>query len=190
MQRSFLRAGVKLKYSEGFNPHPYISVALPLSVGAESMCELMDVEIYGGFPNNANNYLPDGLEITGLFKPLRKFNAIKWIDVKCRLYYNDILTDETIDVLNTLFSSETLIISKRTKSGYSDIDIAEHIRDAHITLCDDNSVEISMHISAQQPTVSHKDIMEIAGYDKKLVKPYQINVKRIELFDKDMVLFR
>ena len=42
MTRAFLRAGCRLKYSEGFNPHPNISIALPLSVGCEILCELMD----------------------------------------------------------------------------------------------------------------------------------------------------
>ena len=36
MQRAFLRAGCRMKYSEGFNPHPILSVCLPLSVGAAS----------------------------------------------------------------------------------------------------------------------------------------------------------
>ncbi|MBR0161183.1 MAG: DUF2344 domain-containing protein, partial [Oscillospiraceae bacterium] len=42
MQRAFSRAGYELQYSEGFNPHPLISILLPLSVGAGSVCELMD----------------------------------------------------------------------------------------------------------------------------------------------------
>jgi len=42
LQRVFLRAGYQLKYSEGFNPHPVISIAVPLSVGHASVCELLD----------------------------------------------------------------------------------------------------------------------------------------------------
>ena len=45
MQRVFLRAGVPLKYSEGFNPHAVISICVPLSVGMESVCELMDFRV-------------------------------------------------------------------------------------------------------------------------------------------------
>ena len=42
LQRACSRAGYSLKYSEGFNPHPQISVALPLSVGAASRIELSE----------------------------------------------------------------------------------------------------------------------------------------------------
>ena len=45
MTRAFLRAECRLKYSEGFNPHPNISIALPLSVGCESLCEIMDFRL-------------------------------------------------------------------------------------------------------------------------------------------------
>ena len=45
MQRAFNRAGYRLKYSEGFNPHPQIAIALPLSVGMASLCEIMDFKL-------------------------------------------------------------------------------------------------------------------------------------------------
>ena len=46
-QRSFKRAGLPLKHTQGFNPRPSVSIALPLSVGVESKCELLDFEIDG-----------------------------------------------------------------------------------------------------------------------------------------------
>lgn len=44
MSRAFTRAGIDLRHSEGFNPHPIMSFALPLSVGQESVCELLDFD--------------------------------------------------------------------------------------------------------------------------------------------------
>ena len=45
IQRAFSRAEYGLKYSEGFNPRPQISIALPLSVGTGSVCEVMDFKL-------------------------------------------------------------------------------------------------------------------------------------------------
>ena len=42
-ERAFRRAAIPLVYSEGFNPHPRLSLAAPLSVGVSSSAELMDV---------------------------------------------------------------------------------------------------------------------------------------------------
>ena len=42
-ERALRRAGVGLAYSEGFSPHPRLSLAAPLPVGVTSEAELMDV---------------------------------------------------------------------------------------------------------------------------------------------------
>lgn len=42
-QRALHRARIPLAYSEGFSPHPRISLAAPLAVGITSEAELMDI---------------------------------------------------------------------------------------------------------------------------------------------------
>ena len=44
-QRAFKRAGLPLTHTQGFNPRPSVSIALPLSVGVESKCELLDFQL-------------------------------------------------------------------------------------------------------------------------------------------------
>ena len=46
-QRAFKRAGLPLTHTQGFNPRPSVSIALPLSVGVESGCELLDFDLEG-----------------------------------------------------------------------------------------------------------------------------------------------
>ena len=41
--RALQRAGISLAYSQGFNPHPKISLAAPLALGITSEAELMDI---------------------------------------------------------------------------------------------------------------------------------------------------
>ena len=43
-QRSFLRAGIAVKHTEGFNPHAFVSIPLPLSVGFSSACEVLECQ--------------------------------------------------------------------------------------------------------------------------------------------------
>ena len=47
-QRAFRRAGLLLKHSQGLTPRAIVSIALPLSVGMESRCELLDFELEDG----------------------------------------------------------------------------------------------------------------------------------------------
>lgn len=42
-ERAFRRAGIPLAYSQGFTPHPRLSVAAPLAVGVTSEAELVDI---------------------------------------------------------------------------------------------------------------------------------------------------
>jgi radical SAM-linked protein len=65
-ERVFRRAGVELAYSEGFSPHPRISLAAPLAVGVTSKAELMDVFVGrlttpGNFVQKVAPQLPDGI---------------------------------------------------------------------------------------------------------------------------------
>ena len=43
-QRVFPRAGLSIKHSNGFHPHPILSIVLPLPVGQSSDCEILDFE--------------------------------------------------------------------------------------------------------------------------------------------------
>lgn len=68
LQRALRRTGLPAKYSEGFNPHPKLSIAFPLSLGIESIGEMAEVELAirverDVFVNKMNDSLPEGLQI-------------------------------------------------------------------------------------------------------------------------------
>jgi len=190
-QRAFLRAGMKLKYSEGFNPHPYISVALPLSVGFESRCELVDVALIGeNLPDIKSIKLPEGITIYEIYHPTRKFNDIKWIEVAGSVNYGK-LDSKTVNDIKKALTRDSIIITKRSKRGIKEIDIAPHIKDFEIRdnahLSDKNDISISMKISAQDPMLNVTDIINALGDE---LKPVSSNIFRVGLYDADMNLFR
>lgn len=95
VQRIFLRAETPLRYSEGFNPHALISICLPLSVGAESVCELMDFRVkrdvdLAALPGQLNATSPEGIRFLECYEPERKAALIKWLRVEGRFDYDNI----------------------------------------------------------------------------------------------------
>jgi len=71
-ERALRRARIPLAYSEGFSPHPRLSLAAPLAVGITSEAELMDVFISKWvsphwFSAVVNGQLPPGIEILDVY---------------------------------------------------------------------------------------------------------------------------
>jgi len=68
MQRALRRSGAPIQYSQGFNPHAELAFASALPVGAQSLCEILDVKLAGEisaeeFLQRMNDTLPEGLKL-------------------------------------------------------------------------------------------------------------------------------
>ncbi len=68
--RAFRRADIEVRRSEGFNPQPRMSFAMPLGVGIESDCEALFIETArwykpGDVLRNLAAVLPEGMRLTG-----------------------------------------------------------------------------------------------------------------------------
>ena len=134
MQRAFSRAGYALKYSEGFNPHPQISIALPLSVGTASRCEIMDFKLKEDpdlteLPRKLTSALPEGIEVLEVYEPERKTAQLKWLAVEGVMEYDERSPVETADALSAFYARETIVITKKTKRGVGETDIRPGIRE-------------------------------------------------------------
>jgi len=185
MQRAFLRAGVELKYSEGFNPHPYMSAALPLPVGYESLCEILDVGISNdALPNIETIKLPDGLNVHEAYKPVRKFSDIAWVEINVTLHYNKLTDDNLPEKLKTCFERDRIVILKRTKRGSKELDIAPFVK--NVDFSNDEEIKMIAMVSAQNPTINLADLESI--FDDEL-KPERLEMKRIDIYDSNMMKF-
>ena len=193
MQRALTRVNVELKYSEGFNPHPYLSAALPLSVGQGSLCELLDIETVSTpsltrLPEIINAALPEGLEVLEAYTPERKFILITWLEIHGMLYYDKGLPGDAVKRLTERFQTESIVITKKTKRGTSDVDIAPFIRD--IQFYDMDGVNIKAKVSAQNPAVSAQNLMSALEGEYSDLAPDFTMFTRIEVFDNEMRRFR
>ena len=93
-QRAFKRAGLALTHTQGFNPRPSVSIALPLSVGVESVCELLDFDLEGQMPpfeeitQRLNEVLVPGVTVLQTFEGGRKIRDIALLDCCIKLTYD------------------------------------------------------------------------------------------------------
>ena len=85
MQRVILRSGIDIWYSEGFNPQPKMVFGVPLPVGVESECELMDIKINSYMSNEEimqriNDNFPTQMRVLEVYNPEVKFKELCYID--------------------------------------------------------------------------------------------------------------
>ncbi len=150
-QRAFIRAGIRIRHSEGFNPHPKMSIALPLQLGCESICELMDASVLDGpedMVSALNCVLPEGIEVLSVGDPLRPVREIAWTE--WALVFAD---EAAAEQAEQVFRSLTLPVEKKTKRGLSILDIAPHI---HVLARNGN--ELRLRLRADSPTINASDL--------------------------------
>ena len=194
MQRSFLRAGYQLKYSEGFNPHPQISIALPLSVGAESLCELMDFKIQGEadlaqMPAALTAKMPEGIEALEVYEPTKKPSLIKWLEVEGVFEYDDRDPAEMAQKLAEFYARDKIVIVKKTKRGLGESDIRPAIKSIEFAAGEGN-VALKTVISAQEPTLNPELLADALRQISPEIAPDFAKFMRIETFDSEMAVFR
>ena len=194
MQRAFQRAGLSLKYSEGFNPHPQISVLLPLGVGSASVCELMDFRLreetdLAALPERLDAALPEGIRALEVYPAERKAKELKWLSIDGLLEYDDRDAEELCAPLRAFFARESLVIRKKTKRGEGEADIAPAIREISF---DAAAAGVSVHcvVSAQEPTTSPDHLLLALCQLAPGLSPDFASFTRRETYAADMTVFR
>ncbi len=194
MQRAFSRAGYELKYSEGFNPHPQISIALPLSVGASSRCEIMDFRLkkeedLAAMPQRLTDAMPEGIEVIQVYEQQRKAAELKWLEIEGLFEYDERSAAAMAKELEAFYSQEAIVITKKTKRGMGESDIRPAIRSISFQ-AGEEGVSLRAVISAQEPTLNPELLAEALRQRKPEIAPDFARFTRLETYDADMQLFR
>ena len=194
MQRAFFRAGLALKYSEGFNPHPQISIALPLSVGTASLCELMDFRLtedtdLSTLPERLTAVLPEGIRVTEAYEPTRKASEIKWLHVDGLFEYDTRDYGDMENGLREFYNQKSIVITKKTKRGIGEIDLCPAIDLLGFEAVRDG-VWVEAVVSAQEPTLNPELLAEALRQLRPELAPDFAKFTRLETCDKDRKVFR
>lgn len=196
-QRAFKRAGLNLTHTQGFNPRPSVSIALPLSVGVESCCELLDFELDGEKVGNRivrgklNDYLVPGVRVLKVYDNMDKIKNLAYLDVIVTLEYDGGVRADTVAAFRDLFSRPEVLVDKKTKSnGIQELNMIPMIRSMDIAQTEDREVELRARVCCQNPTLNPAQLT--AAIERYLPehKPDFSKYQRIEIYDIDGNIFR
>ena len=194
MQRAFSRAGYELKYSEGFNPHPQISIALPLSVGASSLCELMDFKLsqdadISEIPARLSSVMPEGIKVTDCYESVNKVALLKYLEIEGVFEYDERNPRQICDALEAFYAAEEIIITKKTKRGMGESDIKPAIKSISFET-GERCVKLHAVISAQEPTLNPSLLEDALRQKAPEIAPDFARFTRLETYDADMKIYR
>ena len=132
MTRLLRLSKVPIWYTEGFNRHPYITFALPLSLGFSSEYEVMDFRLDNDdfAIKTAEKMLadvcPEGIEVIALKEPIFKSGKITFADFEITFFADSGANKEGLE---GFLSSPEIIVSKKTKKGgVKEVDLADKIK--------------------------------------------------------------
>lgn len=149
MQRALKRSGLPIWYTEGFHPHVYVTFALPLSLGQESRCEIMDFRLYEERPLNEvfaalAAAMPPDLPVTRCAFPVQKPKEIASSVYKILLPGQA----EARSGAEAFFGRPSVLVTKRTKKGgEKTVELAPHLASAACRVRDED-LEITLTLPA------------------------------------------
>lgn len=133
--RALHKSRLPVWHTEGFNPHPFVTFSLPLSLGFKGENESMDVRLIdddfplSSIPEMLNPCLPMGIRVFKATEPVIKPGKIAYARFKMLCSGKNTSPQKMCEVLKNLFSEEQLIVEKKSKKGVKEIDIKPYFID-------------------------------------------------------------
>ena len=184
--RAIRRAGIPIVYSQGFNPTPRLSFALPLSLGQESLREMMNFKVEPDMtPEEAMerliSQLPDGLILKKAYVP----EDVKGNELQYARYTITVEDELDVSAARECFSRDEITLIKKTKSGEKLTDIKPLIKEISVSEGSINCVLNSRDPFFLNPEYVMKALSEYTG--KRFERYY---ILREEVYTEKMELYR
>ncbi len=187
MTRVVRRASIPLWYTEGFNRHPYLTFAAPLSLGYEGLRETMDLRLQEDMPydelvSRLNQAMPEGLWAVSAAEAVCKPG-----DLMAASYL--LAFDCPADELQSLLAQPEVLVEKKTKKKIvKTIDIRPVFADAKI-----EETPLGTEMTVTLPCNSAETVnpgLLLTALNNDREQPAHMHVLRTELLDANGAPFR
>ncbi len=194
MLRALHKSKIPIWHTEGFNPHPFATFPLPLSLGFRGINECMDVKLedddysFEEIKQNLNACLPRGLRVFDVTEPIMKAGKIAFASFTVKLSGDRLRSSEICAALSELLSQDSIEIEKKSKKGMKTVDIKQGVKKYEIKEMFDYAV-LDIILSAGSSDNVNPNLIVSALTDKTGVE-YDVDITRNDLYNSDMELFR
>ncbi len=198
-QRAFRRAGIHIWHSQGFSPRAHVSIALPLSVGTESVCEILEFELADGFTmeleeilRKMNEALPAGVRVTDIWEDGRKLKELTHLDAALTLEYDQGVPQGAAEEITAFFTGgEPILVPKKSKSGkMTDLDITPMLLKCTAEQTDDQTLVLNVRVCAQNPSLNPMLLGEALRIHRPHLAPDFCKARRLDVLDQEGRSFR
>ena len=201
MHRIISRAGIPVWYTKGFNPHMKIVFSVPLSIGMQSECEMLDIRVEreiscDEIKDLLNHEVTDEMRILDVYVPSKKFSDYVWSEYQMEVGGDDI-SEHTAEKMNRLLTATELMAKKTTKSGEKEFNMIPLIR-CFEARYDDVSKSVKIHtvlnVSTENylnPAMLLDKLLDACQIDKNNQDRLWYTIMRTEAFLEDgITVFR
>lgn len=199
-ERVFRFQKLPLKFSEGFNPHPKMTFAAPLSVGFSSQAEIMEVQLNDkvDLDHVVQMKFPDGIEISKAKYVESKKSLMASIDFSeymIRIDFNASIQEYPFEErAESFLNQEAVNYEKKTKKGtMKTVNALALVERFSVVFKEENELILRATLASSSsagslnPELLAKLFLDFCKNEKEIE---QIEVERINMFmksDKNLI---
>ncbi len=193
--RAMKRACVPIWYTEGFNPHAFLTFAMPLSLGFESLCETVDFRLMeeidlSELAKRINDALPVDITVKEIYVYETSPNDIRWAEYKIIFNNPDSLLLEKAE---SVLSADEIMVMKKAKQGRKKIDkevnIKEHIKSFDLNK-EDGKLVLETVLSSGT-SININPMLLIGALVKDTITDEQdVDIIKVQSYTENMEVFR
>lgn len=194
MLRALHKSKLPVWHTEGFNPHPFATFPLPLSLGFRGVNECMDVKLeddnysFEEIISKLNACLPRGIQVFDVTEPVMKAGKIAFAEFSIKLSCENTNSTVIAEKLSRFLESEKIEIEKRSKKGLKTVDIKQGIKSFEIDEKFD-FVLLNVVLSAGSSDNVNPNLL-VSAFENYSALTVDADITRIDLYNSDMELFR
>lgn len=193
--RAMKRANVPIWFTEGFNPHAFLTFAMPLSLGFESLCETVDFRLMEEVDLNEleeriNDALPVDMTVKEIYVYDTSPNDIRWAEYKIIFNNPD---NCLIEKAESILSADEILVLKKGKQGRKkvekEVNIKEHIKSFELN--EDNGKLILNTVLSSGTSININPMLLIGALVKDTETDEQdVDIIKVESYTEKMEIFR